>query len=66
MNQEIAKLSAVSVGDHDPVSGADQRGQSPAGQFHVEHLLLNIASIILGEYGVAAERDGDRFCGIRH
>ena len=47
LDQEIANLGTVTVGDHYPVAGTDQWRELPASQLHIEHLLRNIAVVTL-------------------
>ena len=49
LDQEIADLRAVAVGDYYPVAGTDQRHELTTGQVHAEYLLLDTAGITFGQ-----------------
>ena len=51
LDQEIADLRAVTVGDHYPVSGTDQRHGLTTCRVHVESLTLDTAGTTFGQNG---------------
>ena len=64
LDQQVADLGAVAVGEHDAPALLDQGGDAAHGAVDVEQLLLEGADLAGLEDGVAAEGDDDGLAGL--